>query len=44
MLEEWARVHPDTTNGSRLGSLSVCLHRLTHDRAHTTFGGRAPVT
>jgi transposase InsO family protein len=44
LAEEWAYAQPFTSSHHRAQALPEFLHRYNHHRAHTSLGGKPPIT
>ena len=44
LAEEWAYAQPFTSSHERAEALPEFLHRYNHHRAHTSLGGKPPIT
>ncbi|MFD8110385.1 IS481 family transposase [Streptomyces microflavus] len=44
LLEEWAYIHPYTSNTERAEALTDFLHTYNHHRCHTALGDQPPIS
>lgn len=44
LLTEWAYARPFTSGQERADALPAWLHTYNHHRAHTSLGGRPPIS